>query len=768
MADSSRVEGYRLREQQLEVLGYTGGRMAISAVPGAGKTLTLALLAARLITEGRIGEDGEVLVVTVQNSAVDNISQRIRRILVERKLGPVGYRVCTLHKLASDIVHMRPDLAHAEDGFHIVDESDSARMMHNAAEAWIASQRGWWLSFVPEGTQSQRDKMQDYWRHETERVGREVTRLCKHARLLPERAAELASMPSGSEPTFLSMGVGLYQQYERYLWARSGLDFDDLIWRAIDAIEQDSTFLARLRAQWPYILEDEAQDSSPLQEQILGRLCWPDGNWVRVGDPNQAINSSFTAADPRYLRRFAHRPDVRALSMPASGRSGRPIIALANYLVRWVTQTHPEPVVRDSAFQAQDIQPTPPGDYQPNPPDDECHVHIRGRPFADEAEQAREVVRWAADYARRNSKRTVAILCPTHYVGLSLVRALSESSPAVPFDDLLRSTPQTRDVARLLATACRYLGDPTSRPRLAELYSTLVRHQALPGVAAPEAPALRHHLSIVRSLAPHELLFPYHAGGLQDALPTGVALDENGRDALQRFSVLVSRWMRASALPIDQLVLTIAQDLFQTEDKLRELAICHTIAGSLAAVSALHPVSRLADLASEFGAIAEGDRRIGNLSLADAGYVAKQGRVAVTTMHKAKGLEWDAVFLVCVDNLEFPHSCEDAFRDEMYFMPGRSPAVEARMELENLANRRSADQPETAKAGFAPPEGVSLIDAARLEYIAERQRLLYVCVTRAQRDLCLAWCQRRGASERSVGPAQALLALQAFQQGVAA
>ncbi|MBC7237862.1 MAG: UvrD-helicase domain-containing protein, partial [Chloroflexi bacterium] len=85
--------GYRLRPSQAAILGYTGGRLAVSAVPGSGKTLVLALLAARLIVEGHIGDESEVLVVTVQNSAVSNISQRIRDILTGQGLPPVGYRV---------------------------------------------------------------------------------------------------------------------------------------------------------------------------------------------------------------------------------------------------------------------------------------------------------------------------------------------------------------------------------------------------------------------------------------------------------------------------------------------------------------------------------------------------------------------------------------------------------------------------------------------------------------------------------------------------
>ena len=60
---------------------------------------------------------------------------------------------------------------------------------------------------------------------------------------------------------------------------------------ALDLLEADKEFLERLRYRFPYILEDEAQDSSQLQEHML-RLITAERNWVRVGDPNQAINTS--------------------------------------------------------------------------------------------------------------------------------------------------------------------------------------------------------------------------------------------------------------------------------------------------------------------------------------------------------------------------------------------------------------------------------------------------------------------------------------------
>ena len=53
----------------------------------------------------------------------------------------------------------------------------------------------------------------------------------------------------------------------------------------MEALEQDPELCSRLEQKWPFVLEDEAQDSNRLQEQIIGCLTRGQGNWVRVGDP---------------------------------------------------------------------------------------------------------------------------------------------------------------------------------------------------------------------------------------------------------------------------------------------------------------------------------------------------------------------------------------------------------------------------------------------------------------------------------------------------
>jgi DNA helicase-2/ATP-dependent DNA helicase PcrA len=744
--------GYRLRPHQEQVLDYTGGYMAVSAVPGSGKTLTLSLLAGRLITEGRVGAEGEVLVVTVQNSAVEHIAGRIRHVLDRAGLPAVGFHVCTLHKLAADILRLRQDLAGVQDGFFIIDDGETGRLMHAAADVWIAEHHAWWHSYIASGESDPAPRVLERWRQETETLGREVTKLCKHLRLGPEEAAALlAATADTDDPAhdLAHMGVGLYGLYARYLQARSGLDFDDLIWRAITALDQDPTFTANLRQRWPYILEDEAQDSSPLQEQILQRLAGPGGNWIRVGDPNQSINSTFTAADPRYFRRFAERPDVARHPLPESGRCGQPIYALANHLVRWTLAEHAEAEIRAMAFEPQAIVPSPEGDGQPNPPADACRVYFAPQPFDDVASQGRRVAELAAGYILRHPEHSVAALCPATWQGDAVVEALRQQEQ-VTYVDLLRSTPQTRDVARVLHAVLRLLSEPTNARALAALYEALDKGEHLGAPATADKAILRRRLTALRSVAPQVALFPAASAAVADVWPAQLGLEAADHAALGAYAALAARWLRASALPVDQLILAVAQDLFASDQQESELAICHTIALSLAATAQMHPTWRLEHFAEELNQVARNRRVLAGLSLADAGYQEQKNCVVVTTLHKAKGLEWDTVYILSVDDLEFPATRDDAFRDELYFLPGRSPTIEARKFIEALAG-----------SDFAAPAGATAVDAARLEVIAERLRLLYVGITRARRNLALYWAKANGS--RQVRPAVALEELRRAQ-----
>jgi len=189
------------------------------------------------------------------------------------------------------------------------------------------------------------------------------------------------------DTSLLQMGLALYQDYQAALNYRGAIDFDDLIWLAYQCLENDPDLVRLLQHRWPYILEDEAQDSSELQEKILRKLVGADGNWVRVGDPNQAIYASFTTANPNLLKRFLREPDVRAQDLPESGRSCQSIINLANSMIDWVQNAHPNLEVRD-ALTPPLIEPTKLGDPQPNPPDNPGALELVNRQMSEETELA--------------------------------------------------------------------------------------------------------------------------------------------------------------------------------------------------------------------------------------------------------------------------------------------------------------------------------------------------------------------------------------------
>ena len=76
--------------------------MAVSAVPGSGKTFTLSMLAAELLRQGCVDlEMGQqIMVVTYLNSSVETFRARIRQLLEQHDLPLAGYEVRTLHSLA--------------------------------------------------------------------------------------------------------------------------------------------------------------------------------------------------------------------------------------------------------------------------------------------------------------------------------------------------------------------------------------------------------------------------------------------------------------------------------------------------------------------------------------------------------------------------------------------------------------------------------------------------------------------------------------------
>jgi DNA helicase-2/ATP-dependent DNA helicase PcrA len=746
---------FQPRPSQKKILEYRGGKMGISAVPGSGKTHILAYLAAQLVAARLEDDDQEVLIVTLVNSAVNNFVSRVNGFIQARGLLPgVGYRVRTLHALAHDIVRERPGLLGLAEDFTIVDDREAQQILTDAVEAWVQSHPALaerYLAGDLEGSRRewvQRSRWPDLAQSMAAAFIKRAKDLELDAEALRFRLGEAAD-----ELPLVRMGLDVYSDYQRGLAYRGGVDFDDLIRLALMALRLDEDFLARLRHRWPFILEDEAQDSSQLQERILRLLAGDDGHWVRVGDPNQAIYDTFTNANPRFLRHFLQEPGVTSHTLPNSGRSQPAIIELANYLVDWTADRHPTPDVR-GAFLRQHIEPAPAGDPQPNPPADRRAVHLAARDYTPDAELKAvtdSLARWLPD----NADKTVAVLAPRNQRGYQVIDALRALD--LPYVELLQSTTSTRQAAGALGNVLAALAEPASSTRLAAAFRVWRRRDRANADAWARVKALSDRLRQARDV--ERFLWPGPDDEPLQSLGVATGAEAGEPDVLSSLTLLAEfretmrRWQAASALPVDQLVLTLGQDLF---DEPSDLALAHKLAVVLRAAADAHPDWRLPELTEELAVVARNQRRFIGLSDEDTGFDPEQhkGEVVVATMHKAKGLEWDRVYLMSVNNYDFPSAqTHDTYIAERWFIRDR-----LNLEAETIAQLDSllADDVLPYAEGQATRQ-------ARLAYVAERLRLLYVGVTRAKRDLILTW--NTGRPQTPLQPAVPFIALQTYWAG---
>ena len=155
------------RPSQQNILRYNGGRLGIAAVPGAGKTHILSALAAQIIQSGALGDDQEVLIVTLVNSAVDNFEARIKRSSTTRcrRCSNIVCAHCMGWRMTSSARSLRV--------WGLRSVSASSTSVRRASSARSRSMRGWRRILLddyldPALDQSKRDwvkreQLPNYW-----------------------------------------------------------------------------------------------------------------------------------------------------------------------------------------------------------------------------------------------------------------------------------------------------------------------------------------------------------------------------------------------------------------------------------------------------------------------------------------------------------------------------------------------------------------------------------------------------------------------------
>ncbi len=306
---------FELNERQQAAVDHRGGPLLVQAGAGTGKTGTLAARVAALIDSGVA--PGRICLLTFTRRAAQEMLVRAGDLSAPGAAAEVWGG--TFHSVAHRLLRLHGRRLGLGPGFSVLDQADATEV----------------LSLV---------------RHDVQALATPAapSRPGAGARRFPRPdtlAAIYSRVVSMAEPLTAVVerdfpwcrqevaAIGaIFEGYTARKRARQLLDFEDLLlaWRALGGAPGGAELLAGL---WDEVLVDEYQDTNSLQADILA-LLRPDGTGLTVvGDEAQAI-FGFRAATAHNLAGFAERvPGTTVVRLEENYRSTPPILAVANGIV---------------------------------------------------------------------------------------------------------------------------------------------------------------------------------------------------------------------------------------------------------------------------------------------------------------------------------------------------------------------------------------------------------------------------------------------------
>ncbi|MFO7709753.1 MAG: UvrD-helicase domain-containing protein [Desulfobacterales bacterium] len=276
-----------LNADQRRAVLQADGPLMIVAGPGTGKTHTLTCRIAHMVLSGA-ADPGGVLALTFTHKAADEMRSRLATLLGNTHPPPLAV---TFHGFCWGLLQA----AAPEKPIAIADETLQTALV---AEA---------LSMVG------RTIALDI---------RELQRRILSTKQNMRGPADLVGAP-GEDPAMADF-ADLYRIYQHLLRSQGLYDYEDLIFHVVSRLERDADFLNACRERYQAVLVDEYQDVNHGQYRIIRALV-PPGACVRnlcvIGDPDQSIYG-FRGSDPSYFLNFkSDYPDAALVSLNRNYRS---------------------------------------------------------------------------------------------------------------------------------------------------------------------------------------------------------------------------------------------------------------------------------------------------------------------------------------------------------------------------------------------------------------------------------------------------------------
>lgn len=413
--------------------------------------------------------------------------------------------------------------------------------------------------------------------------------------------------------------AALFRRFDEYLAAEHLLTFGDVLTRATAMLLAHPEITARLRARWLHAMVDEFQDTNPIQVDFLKALF---GDALRpvlvVGDVRQAIYA-FNGADPDGIVRFREMADCAVYPLSANRRSYAEILSLAHEALAGASAVAPALHTALSAHRGDAPAPS-----------------VRTQLFVGEGALKREadaVAQTALALVQRGvSPRKIAVL-------------MRSRSKAPLFASALRSY----GLAVQVHGGAGFFGADEIREVVAWLRLVEQPDHVESIVAALQSAAIGLGDGVVAMLAKDRTLA--QAASVDD--PGKFSPDEQVR--IKRFRDIARLLSTLADVPLADAVRTVVlesgaevarlgRDLGELDQARANLDKFLRLAADFAAD---RPTARISDFLRELDERAELDE--------DEPEAELEGeRIAIMTVHAAKGLEWDYVFVANVSPMSFP------------------------------------------------------------------------------------------------------------------
>ncbi len=296
----------KLNPQQRAAVEYLGGPELVIAGAGSGKTRVLTYKIVHLLANGY--EPWRILALTFTNKAAKEMRERIETLTGAKTASRLW--MGTFHSIFSRILHQNAELVGYRSNFTIYDSSDSKSLIKLIIKDMNLDDK----VYKPNVVQS-------------------LISTAKNALISPEAYTHDRDLMQSDRSSGRDRIYEIYGVYMTRCRIAGAMDFDDLLYYTYLLLRNNPEVLEHYREFFRYVLVDEYQDTNFAQHQIIKLLCHDQGNLCVVGDDAQSIYS-FRGANIRNILEMGRNfPGLEVFKLEQNYRSTQNIINAANSLI---------------------------------------------------------------------------------------------------------------------------------------------------------------------------------------------------------------------------------------------------------------------------------------------------------------------------------------------------------------------------------------------------------------------------------------------------